>query len=425
MTNKKNDLLNILVIGSGGREHALVWKLKQSVKAGKIFVAPGNPGTALIGENVSLDIYDHQAVLECVRQKEVSLVVVGPDDVLAGGLVDFLEEAGVMVFGPTRRAAEVEWSKSFAKDLLKQLNVPTAKSEIFSDIDQAKEYVKNQQYPLVIKASGLAMGKGVVIASSFDEAVQILEEMLVEKVFGTAGDKIIVEEFLEGEEVSIHAFCDGETAVLFPASQDHKQVFDNDQGPNTGGMGTVAPVPFVSKDVLDRIQREVVMPIISELKRLNRPFRGVLYPGIMMTKQGPKVLEFNARFGDPETQSYMRILKTDLVEIILSCTEGRLNEVDVEWEEKSACCIVLASKGYPRDYEKGLPISGINEVEKMEDVVVFHAGTGLVDDHLVTNGGRVFGVTAIGVNLDEALSKAYAAVKIIEFEGKHFRKDIG
>jgi phosphoribosylamine--glycine ligase len=417
--------MNILLIGSGGREHALAWKLKQSPKVDGLFISPGNAGTAQVGENVNLDIFDHQAIINFSREKNIDLVVIGPDDVLASGLVDSLQAAGIKAFGPTKKAAEIEWSKSFAKDLMKHLNIPTAKSEEFTQAGSAKKYLKTQNYPLVIKANGLALGKGVVIANSFNEASTAIDQMMTEKTFGSAGDTIIIEEFLIGEEISTHAFCDGENAVMFPASQDHKRIFEHDNGPNTGGMGTVAPYP-IPAGILDEIKESVVLPVLRELKRLGREFKGVLFPGIMLTKDGPKVLEFNARFGDPETQSYMRILQTDLVDILLACLNGKLGKTPIEWaKNKSACCIVLASQGYPENYPKGMPIEGIKVAEKTDGVVVFHAGTKVVENTVVTNGGRVLGVSATGDDLPEALNKAYDAVDLINFNGKQFRKDIG
>jgi phosphoribosylamine--glycine ligase len=417
--------MNVLLIGSGGREHALAWKLKQSPKVDGLFISPGNAGTAQVGKNVSLDIFDHQTIINFSKENNINLVVIGPDDALASGLTDSLQAAGLMTFGPTQKAAEVEWSKSFAKDLMKRLKIPTAKSEEFTQAESAKEYLKTQAYPLVIKADGLALGKGVVIADSYDEAATTIGKMMTKKTFGSAGDTIIIEEFLVGEEISTHAFCDGENAVMFPVSQDHKRIFDNDKGPNTGGMGTVAPYP-VADGTLDLIKQKVVLPILKELKKTGREFKGVLFPGIMLTKDGPKVLEFNARFGDPETQSYMRILKTDLVDILLACLNSELNKTTIEWaENKSACCVVLASYGYPGNYHKGLPIEGIDMAEKTDGVVVFHAGTKEVENTIVTNGGRVLGVSAIGDNLPEALKNAYAAIDLINFNGKQFRNDIG
>ena len=352
-------------------------------------------------------------------------MVIGPDDVLASGIVNSLQAAGIKVFGPAREAAEIEWSKSFAKDLMKRLGIPTARAEEFTEIKLAKDYAKNSDYPLVIKASGLALGKGVVIANSYEETAAALEEMLVKKVFGPAGETVIIEEFLQGIEISIHAFCDGKTFSLFPAAQDHKRIFDNDQGPNTGGMGTVAPVPGVSREVLQEIKEKIIAPVLSGLKNMGREFKGILFPGIMLTKDGPKVLEFNARFGDPETQSYMRLLKTDLVDILLACTDGRLADLKIDWQENlSICCVILASAGYPVTYKKGFPIRGIEEAEEDKDVVIFHAGTKIINNNLVTNGGRVLGVSATGSTLEDARQKAYKAVALIDFEGKQFRKDI-
>jgi phosphoribosylamine--glycine ligase len=416
--------MNILIIGSGGREHALAWKLKQSSKIQNIFIAPGNAGTSTVGENISLDIFNHQSVINFSKENKIDLVVIGPDDVLASGLINSLQNSGIKAFGPTKEASEIEWSKSFAKNLMKRLGIPTAKSAEFTEIESASEYVKNHSYPLVVKASGLALGKGVIMANSYEEAIHSLEGMMVKKTFGAAGATVIVEEYLHGKEISVHAFCDGETVAMFPMAQDHKRIFDNDKGPNTGGMGTIAPVPTVSTDTLKEIEQKIVIPVLRELKNMGREFKGVLFPGIMLTEDGPKVLEFNARFGDPETQSYVRILKTDLVDILLACVNGELNTIKIEWEDHSACCVVLASKGYPGNYTKGLPISGIAEAEKIDDVIVFHAGTKTLDNKIMTNGGRVLGISAIGDNLPEALQKAYTAVEIIHFDGKQFRKDI-
>jgi len=422
---KITNRMNILLIGSGGREHALAWKLKQSPKVDDLFIAPGNAGTAKIGKNVSLDFLDHQAIINFSKENNIDLVVIGPDDALASGLVNSLQTAGIKAFGPTKKAAEIEWSKSFAKDMMKRLKIPTAKSDEFTRAESAKEYLKTQTYPLVIKADGLALGKGVVIANAYDEAATAIDQMMNEKTFGSAGDTIIVEKFLVGEEISTHAFCDGENAVMFPTAQDHKRIFDNDLGPNTGGMGTVAPYP-VADGTLDLIKQTVVIPILKELKATGREFKGVLFPGVMLTKDGPKVLEFNARFGDPETQSYMRLLKTDLIDILLACLNGELSKTPIEWNKnKSACCVVLASQGYPGNYPKGLPIEGIAAAEQADDVVVFHAGTKQSENATVTNGGRVLGVSAIGDNLPEALNQAYAAIDLINFNGKQFRKDIG
>lgn len=414
--------MDILITGSGGREHALAWKLKQSAKVSKIFVAPGNAGTAQVAENISAS--KTEEIIEWIKNNPIDLVIVGPDDHLAEGIVDKLEKLGIAVFGPTQAAAEIEWSKSFAKQFMKEEGIPTASCEIFNNIEQAKLYIKKQSYPLVIKASGLALGKGVIIATSLEEAESALDEIMKGKIFGKAGNEVVIEEYLEGKEISVHAFCDGENAVLFPSAQDHKRIFDNDEGPNTGGMGTIVPVPWVTVEQMKEIQEKVVIPTIKALKNRGRPFKGILFPGIMITESGPKVIEFNARFGDPETQSYMRILETDLVEIILACVSGNLKEQNIKWSDKSACCVVVASGGYPDNYRKGEIIKGLNMIED-EGVVVFHAGTKSVEGKVETNGGRVLGITAVGDNLKESLGKAYKAVKLIFFEGIQYRKDIG
>lgn len=414
--------MDILITGSGGREHALAWKLKRSAKVSKIFVAPGNAGTAQVAENISAS--KTEEIIEWIKNNPIDLVIVGPDDHLAEGIVDKLEKLGIAVFGPTQAAAEIEWSKSFAKQFMKEEGIPTASCEIFNNIEQAKLYIKKQSYPLVIKASGLALGKGVIIATSLEEAESALNEIMKGKIFGKAGSEVVIEEYLEGKEISVHAFCDGENAVLFPSAQDHKRIFDNDEGPNTGGMGTIVPVPWVTVEQMKEIQEKVVIPTIKALKNRGRPFKGILFPGIMITESGPKVIEFNARFGDPETQSYMRILETDLVEIILACVSGNLKEQNIKWSDKSACCVVVASGGYPGNYRKGEIIEGLNMIED-EGVVVFHAGTKSVEGKVETNGGRVLGVTAVGDNLKESLGKAYKAVKSIFFEGIQYRKDIG
>lgn len=417
-----NSFMDVLIIGSGGREHALAWKLKQSSKVKNIFVAPGNAGTAQVAQNISAS--KTQEIIEWLKSNPVDLVIIGPDDHLAEGIVDELESLGIAVFGPTQAAAEIEWSKAFAKQFMKEENIPTARYEIFGNIEKAKEYLRAQSFPIVIKASGLALGKGVIIAASLKEAEVALDGIMSDKVFGTAGNEVVIEEHMQGKEISIHAFCDGESAVLFPPSQDHKRVFDNDEGPNTGGMGTLAPVPWVTQEQMKEIEETVVIPTIRALKNRKRPFKGILFPGIMITKDGPKVIEFNVRFGDPETQSYMRILDTDLIEILLACVYGKLKDQDIKWSRKSTCCIVAASGGYPGVYEKGKIIEGLSTIRDKE-IVVFQAGTKLDNEYIVTNGGRVLGVTASGNNLKESLSNAYEAIRSISFEGMQYRKDIG
>lgn len=414
--------MNILVIGSGGREHALVWKLKQSPKVKNIFVAPGNAGTGAIATNVPIS--GTEEIINWVKENKMDLVLVAPDNYLAEGMVDRLEKLGVPAFGPTKEASKIEWSKAFAKEFMKKENIPTASYEIFSDLEEAKKYAEKQKYPLVIKASGLALGKGVVIVKNFEEAKNNLDEIIKEKIFGEAGSEVVIEEYLQGKEISIHAFCDGKNSILFPAAQDHKRIFNNDEGPNTGGMGTIAPVPWVTKEQMKKIEEQIVRPTIEALKKGGRPFKGILYPGIMITETGPKVIEFNARFGDPETQSYMRILETDLVEILFACINGTLDKQKIIWSEKSACAIICASGGYPGNYEKEKVISGLDKVQK-ENIVIFHAGTKWKNSQIVTNGGRVLAITATGNNLKEALTEAYFATGEIFFEKMQFRKDIG
>jgi phosphoribosylamine--glycine ligase len=349
--------------------------------------------------------------------------VVGPDDYLAAGLVDTLSSHGIPAFGPTRAAAEVEWSKAYAKELMIEEGIPTASYETFTDYEAARAYVESQPCPIVIKASGLALGKGVVVAETQLEALEALSAIMLDKAHGDAGNEVVIEECLIGREISAHAFCDGGHAVLFPSVQDHKRIFDDDKGPNTGGMGTVAPVPWVSAEDMKAIEEEIVLPILRGLAKRGRPFKGVLFPGIMITDAGPKVIEINARFGDPETQSYMRLLESDLVDIMLACVLGTLSEQDVRWSSASACCVVAASAGYPAQYEKGKAIKGLDEVG--DDIVVFHAGTAMQDGTLVTSGGRVLGITATGTDLSEAIQRAYAAAGRLSFEGMYVRSDIG
>ncbi len=440
--------MNILVTGGGGREHALVWKLRQSPGVGRIFVAPGNAGTEEIVENAAFEINRsansprHSHILQNVRMsaahppiecfddmihfcqdEKIDLVVVGPDDHLAGGIVDSLQGAGIKVFGPTKRAAEIEWSKAFAKSFMQANGIPTARFAVFSDAGEAKRYLKSQKFPIVIKTSGLALGKGVVIASFPAEARQAITDMMEKKKFGEAGAEVVIEEHLIGREISIHAFCDGETAVLFPPAQDHKRAFDGDRGPNTGGMGTIAPVSWVTPEMMSEIEKQIVLPALQGLAKMGRSFIGILFPGLMITADGPKVLEFNARFGDPEAQSYMRLLKTDLLEILLACVDGKLANLKIKWEDKAACCVVLASGGYPGAYQRGFEITGLNKLKAR--AVIFQAGTKRVNGILTTNGGRVLGVTATGADLKTALARAYAGIERIHFKDMHFRRDIG
>ncbi|MDP3956554.1 MAG: phosphoribosylamine--glycine ligase [bacterium] len=412
--------MKVLIVGSGGREHALAWKLKQSKKVTGIFIAPGNAGTALCGENVEAKTSGE--ILEWLKQNKVDLVVIGPDNYLAEGLTDSIQKIGMPVFGPTKAAAEIEWSKSYAKQFMLEEGIPSARYQVFEVAESALAYASTQPYPLVIKADGLAAGKGVVIAKTFKEAEQAVNDMMSNRVYGDAGNKIVIEEYLDGFEISIHAFCDGDNAVLFPPSKDHKRIFDGDNGPNTGGMGTITPVPLVSELEMELIRNKIVLPTLVGLKKRGRSFRGVLYPGVMFTKDGPKVIEFNARFGDPETQSYVRILDSDLFDILYACATGSLQNIEVRWNSDFACCVVLASAGYPGSYDMGVAIKIPTD---SNNIVIFHAGTTLREGKLVTNGGRVLGISATGETLEKALQTAYNAITPDIFMGIQYRRDIG
>ncbi|KKQ02294.1 MAG: Phosphoribosylamine-glycine ligase [Parcubacteria group bacterium GW2011_GWA2_36_24] len=401
----------ILIIGGGGREHAIGWKIAQSPRAGQIFFAPGNAGTVELGTNVEIKATEITKLIEFAKKEKIDLTLALPDDPLALGIVDEFQKAGLRIWGPTKAAAKLEWSKAFSKDFMKKHNLPTAKFQIFNNFEKAKSYVRRQSMPIVIKASGLALGKGVIICQSFDEAEKALEDMLVKKTLGDSGNEIVVEEFLVGPEISIHAFSDGENYKIFPPAQDHKKIGERDTGLNTGGMGTISPLPFVNQEMLDRIEKEIVAPTLKSMADERTPFKGVLYPGLILTKDGPKILEYNARFGDPETQTYMRLLDTDLLDIMDACIDKKLNEVEIKWKNLAACTIVLASGGYPGNYEKGKVVFGIPEAEMQPDIVVFHAGTKVARQDLATNGGRVLGISATGNTLEEALQKAYKASK--------------
>lgn len=416
----------ILIIGAGGgREHAIGWKIAQSERAGKLFFARGNAGTAKLGTNLDVKETDIPALLEFAVKEDVDLVLIVSDDPLALGAVDQFQAAGFRTWGPTGKASQLEWSKAYAKDFMKRHKLPTAKFETFTDFEKATEYLRNQKFPIVIKASGLALGKGVVIAQRFEDANRTLEEFMVRKVFGTSGETVVIEEFMQGPEISIHAFLDGENYKMFPASQDHKQIGENDTGPNTGGIGTITPLPFVDNALMQKIEKEIVAKTVAGLKKDGIPFTGILYPGLMLTKEGPKLLEFNARFGDPETQIYLRILENDLLDIIDASIDGKLNGIEVTWSDKAACNIVVCAEGYPVKYEKGMGIRGIEDATEEKDIVVFFAGVAEKEGKLVTNGGRVMGVSAVGETLENALRKAYRAIQKISFEGIYYRKDIG
>ncbi len=416
---------HVLVIGSGGREHALAWKLAKSPAVEKIYVAPGNGGTARMAENVPIKAEAIPDLLAFARKNQIDLTVVGPDAPLAMGIVDVFQDAGLTVFGPAKAAAQIEASKAFSKQLMADQNIPTAAFQSFTDQQKALEYVRKQPLPLVVKASGLALGKGVIICQTLQEAEAAINHIMADKAFGDAGDTVVVEAFLKGQEVSVHAITDGKSAAVFPPSQDHKQIFDGDKGPNTGGIGAFAPVAWVNQNQLDQIQQKVVQPVLDGLRKKGTPFTGNLYPGLMLDGDTINVLEYNARFGDPETQVYMRLLDADLYKVLLACAQGKLNPSDVAWNSGFAVTIVLTSPGYPGDYKTGVPITGIDQAEKLPDIVLFHAGTTYDGKGYKTAGGRVLNITAVGPTLDEALVKAYDAVKLIHFDGMHYRKDIG
>jgi len=417
--------MKILVIGSGGREHALLWKLAQSPRVTELICAPGNAGTAELATNHPIAASDLPGLLALAKSEQVDLTVVGPDDPLAAGIVDLFQKEGLRVFGPLAAAARLESSKSFAKEFMIRHGIPTAGSAIFSNPEAALAHCANASYPLVVKADGLALGKGVVIAQTQGEAEAAIREIMIEKVFGEAGNIIVIEDFLTGPECSLHALIDGKNYLLFPDAKDHKRALEGDQGLNTGGMGTISPSGVVDNSMQERLKREVLEPFVKGLEVDNFTFQGMLFPGLMMTPTGPKVLEFNCRFGDPETQSLMRRLKSDLLDLIEATIEGKLSKVKPVWEDRTAVCIVLASGGYPGPIDKGKILTGIEAADADPDVIVFHAGTTLKDGQVVTSGGRVLGITALGASLEEARQKAYAAADKIAFEGKQLRRDIG
>ncbi len=418
--------MNIMIIGNGGREHALAWKIAQSPRADRVFVVPGNAGTDIDGENVNLCITDFPALIAFAKQNDVELTVVGPEGPLAAGIVDAFEQSDLRAFGPRRNAAELEASKVFCKNLLRHADVPTADFQAFTNTEEAIKYLTDREdVPIVVKADGLAAGKGVVVCAGRDEAIRAATQIGREKVFGQAGDRLVIEERLDGQEVSVLAITDGQTILTLQPAQDHKAAFDGDTGPNTGGMGAYCPAPLVSDEMLHWIEEHVLVPTVHAMKRARRPFRGVLYAGLMVTKQGPKVLEFNVRFGDPECQPLLMRLKTDLVELLDATVAGRLDQVGpLEWDPRPAVCVVMASQGYPGEYSKGHPIRGLVNAEVQPDVKVFHAGTAIQNGQVVTAGGRVLNVTALGDSIAKAKLNAYRAVKCIRWSGAWCRKDI-
>jgi phosphoribosylamine---glycine ligase len=420
--------MKLLVIGKGGREHALVWKLAQSPRAERVFCAPGNAGTAEDGVNVPIDVNDVDYLIRFAKKEDIGLTVVGPEDPLASGLVDAFQKAGLRIFGPSRAAAEIEASKVFAKKLMRHADVPTAEFRVFDHPEPVRHYIETREYPVVVKADGLAAGKGVLVCSSTEEALAAVERIMVREEFGrAAGRQVVVEKRMEGEELSIQALVSGRTIVTLQPTQDHKAAFDNDAGPNTGGMGAYCPAPLATPELMQDIETNVLVPTVHAMKRSRRPFRGVLYAGIMVTAQGPRVLEFNCRFGDPETQPLLMRLRTDLLDLLEAAVNDRLaefNEGQLEWDPRPAVCVVMASQGYPGPYSKGKVITGLAEAAKLADVKVFHAGTKLENGVVVTDGGRVLGVTALGATLAEAKRNAYEAVMRIHYQGAFFRHDI-
>lgn len=418
--------MKIAVVGGGGREHALVRKLKESPRCGEVFVLPGNGGTAGEAENVNIKATDITGVVQYCQDKAVDYVVVAPDDPLALGLVDILAAKGIPAFGPNAAAAKIEASKVFAKDLMRKYNIPTARYETFSSAEEARHYLRTGvEYPVVVKADGLALGKGVLICLSPPEAEAAVHGIMEEKIFGESGARVVIEEFLTGPEVSVLAFCDGRTLVPMASSTDHKRALDGDAGPNTGGMGVIAPSPFYTPEVAQRCMEEIFLPTVAAMEREGAPFKGCLYFGLMLTAEGPRVIEYNCRFGDPETQAVLPLLDCDLLEVMLACTDGRLDPAMVRVKEGAAACVVMASGGYPAAYKSGKAISGIAEAEALPGVQVFHAGTRLEDGVLKTAGGRVLGVTALAADLEGALALAYQAAEKISFEGAFYRRDIG
>ncbi|MCE5300929.1 MAG: phosphoribosylamine--glycine ligase [Spirochaetia bacterium] len=418
--------MEVLVIGSGGREHAITWAVARSKKATGIYCAPGNAGTAGLAENVDIKADDVDGLLKFALEKKIGLTIVGPEVPLVMGLVDMFEGAGLKAFGPREDGAQMEGSKVFSKNLFKKYNIPTAAFSEFDNSRDAIAYIKAwNKYPVVIKADGLAAGKGVIIAQNETQAIAAASDIMDRKIFGGAGEKIVVEEFLEGDEASILAFTDGETVLPLPASQDHKRIYDGDLGPNTGGMGAYAPTPLITPAVLEVIKRDILHPTVAALKSEGINYKGILYAGIMMTKYGPKVLEYNVRFGDPETQAVLPLLKTDLVDICLACCDGKLKDIKIETENIAAINVVLASKGYPGDYEKGVEIKGLDAFNGMNDMIAFHAGTAIKDGKVVTAGGRVMNITALAPDIESAIDKVYKNIDRVSFEGVYYRRDIG
>ena len=416
--------MKVLIIGSGGREHALAWKIKQSPRVQKVYCAPGNGGIAQIAECVDIDAADIPGLLKFARKEKIDLAVGGPEAPLAAGIVDEFEKAKLKIFGPSKAAAQLEGSKVFAKEFMQRRNIPTAMFKTFERIEDARDFLTHAQYPLVVKADGLAGGKGVVVCPSSDKAIEAVDQIMGDKIFKEAGDRVVIEECLDGEEVSILAVSDGERFCILESSQDHKRIFDDDIGPNTGGMGAYSPAPIVTADLLKKIEARVIEPTIRGMAAEGAPFKGILYAGLMITLEGPQVLEYNVRFGDPEAQAILPRLKDDLVELMLDAVDGKLTLRKLQWERRSCVCVVMSSGGYPGKYETGIEITGLDQVSESQ-AAVFHAGTKKEGDKFVTSGGRVLGVTALGSGIEKAIERAYAAVEKIKFYRAFFRRDIG
>ena len=417
--------MKILIVGGGGREHAVAWSVSRSPKVTKIYCAPGNAGIGEYAECVNIGAMEFEKLADFAQEQAIDLTIIGMDDPLAGGIVDVFEQRGLAVFGPRKNAAIIEGSKAFSKDLMKKYNIPTAAYENFDDPAKAIAYLEHAKFPIVLKADGLALGKGVLICQNMEEARDGVRTIMEDKKFGSAGNTMVIEEFMTGREVSVLAFVDGKTVKTMTSAQDHKRAKDGDQGLNTGGMGTFSPSPFYTPEIDDFCQKQIFQPTVDAMAKEGRPFIGILFFGLMLTQDGPKVLEYNARFGDPEAQVVLPRMKNDIIEVVEACLEGRLADIDLEFEDNAAVCVVLASDGYPLAYEKGIPIYGFEKFKDRDGYYCFHAGTKLDGDTVVTNGGRVLGITAKGSNLKEARKNAYEAVKWIDFSNKYMRNDIG
>lgn len=417
--------MKLLVVGGGGREHAIIWKLSENKEITKIYCAPGNAGIAKLAECVNIKATDLDALVKFAKETEIDFTVIGPDDPLSLGIVDLFEANGLAVFGPVQNAAIIESSKAFSKGLMKKYNIPTASYETFDDYEKALKFIKNSAHPLVIKADGLALGKGVIICNNLNESESALCEMMVDKKFGKSGARVVIEEFLTGPEVTVLAFCDGKTVVPMVSSQDHKRALDYDRGLNTGGMGAFSPSKYYTENIARVCEETIFKPTVKALIKENRPFKGIIYFGLMLTENGPKVIEYNSRFGDPETQAVLPRLESDLLTIFKACVNQTLDKTEIKWKESAAACVVLASGGYPESYETGFKITGLEKAEAELDLYTFHAGTKYSNGKYLTNGGRVLGITGIGNNLEAAVKKAYEGAAMLEFNNMHYRKDIG